>query len=225
MEKKLKLLKDLMSTNKSERGLTIIEVLVAIVMSTIVLAGLYMGYDMISKQFNNINKRSNIYNTGRNVVSGISRDLRMAGFKDYKETKIDKPLEHKDKNDCCDEISIIYDVDFKGSPQRRKARYYVKDKKIHKIVEKYTNTWETLDQYKNEDQAVIAESVKDLQFFFYDNDGKKSDTYNSSDHYTVEVEVKIIIKDALENNGKEVTDTFSTQAMLRNIFYQDEAGI
>ena len=57
MEKKLKLLKDLMSTNKSERGLTIIEVLVAIVMSTIVLAGLYIGYDMISKQFKNINKR------------------------------------------------------------------------------------------------------------------------------------------------------------------------
>lgn len=225
MEEKLKLLKDSMSINRSEIGLTIIEVLVAIVISTIVLAGLYMGFDMISKQFRNISKRSNIYSTGRNIIAGISRDLRMAGFKDYNETKIDKPLEHVNKNACCDEIFIIYDIDFQGSPQRRRAHYYVKEKKIYKIVQKYTNTWETLDQYKNEDEAVMSESIKNLQFFFYDNDGKKSDTYNSSNHYTVEVEVIIIIKDALENNGKEVTDTFSTQAMLRNIFYQDEAGI
>ena len=49
MEKKFKYLKELI--NKNQTGITLIEILVALVISTIVIAGLYVAYSFITKQF------------------------------------------------------------------------------------------------------------------------------------------------------------------------------
>ena len=62
MEKKFNYLKELI-INKNQAGLTLIEILIALVITTIVLAGLYTVYGLVAKQFLQQTERGNIYNS------------------------------------------------------------------------------------------------------------------------------------------------------------------
>ena len=105
MEKKFNYLKELI--NKNKIGLTLIEVLIALVITTIVLAGLYTAYSLVAKQFVQQTERGNIYNSGRNLITIISRDLRMAGFQHYDNSaSIPNPIDSS-----CNQICIVYDID------------------------------------------------------------------------------------------------------------------
>ena len=213
MEKKFNYLKELI-INKNQAGLTLIEILVALVITTIVLAGLYTAYSLVAKQFIQQTERGNIYNSGRNLITIISRDLRMAGFQHYdNSTPITDPIFID--NSSCKEICIVYDVDDGSLYQRRRIIYYVdeKEKKIYKKIEKKSGgNYTVLDEYKNEDDTLLAESVKQLKFTFYDKDGKSSSSFSKDTHNTVEVEITMKIND-------NVDDTFSTDVFLRNIYY------
>ena len=210
MEKKFNYLKELI-INKNQAGLTLIEILIALVITTIVLAGLYTAYSLVAKQFLQQTERGNIYNSGRNLITIISRDLRMAGFQHYdNSTSIPNPIDSS-----CKEICIVYDVDDGSSYQRRRIIYYVdeKEEKIYKKIEKKSGgNYTVLDEYKNEDDTLLAESVKQLKFTFYDKDGNSSSSFSKDTHSTVEVEITMKIND-------NVDDTLSTDVFLRNIYY------
>ena len=210
MEKKFKYLKELI--NKNQTGITLIEILVALVISTIVIAGLYVAYSFIAKQFLQQTERGNIYNSGRNLITIISRDLRMAGFQHYdNSTSITNPIVMD--NGACNQICIVYDVDSGASYQRRKIIYYVKNEKMYRKIEKESGgSYTVLDEYKNEEDTLLAESVKQLKFTFYDKDGNKSSSFSKDSHSTVEVEITIKIND-------NVDDALSTDVFLRNIYY------
>jgi len=209
MEKKFKYLKELI--NKNQTGITLIEILVALVISTIVIAGLYVAYSFIAKQFLQQTERGNIYNSGRNLITIISRDLRMAGFQHYNNSaSITDPIDSS-----CEQICIVYDIDDGSSYQRRKITYYVDQDKenIYRKIEKESGgSYTLLDEYKNEEDTLLAESVKKLKFTFYDKDGINSSTFQKDKHYTVEVEITMKIKDNID-------DTLSTDVFLRNIYY------
>jgi len=210
MEKKFKYLKELI--NKNQTGITLIEILVALVISTIVIAGLYVAYSFIAKQFLQQTERGNIYNSGRNLITIISRDLRMAGFQHYdNSTSIINPIVMD--NGTCNQICIVYDVDSGASYQRRRIIYYVKNEKMYRKIEKESGgSYTVLDEYKNEEDTLLAESVKQLKFTFYDKDGNKSSSFSKDSHSTVEVEITIKIND-------NVDDALSTDVFLRNIYY------
>ena len=212
MEKKFKYLKELI--NKNQTGLTLIEILIALVITTIVLAGLYTVYGSVAKQFLQQTKRGNIYNSARNLITIISRDLRMAGFQHYENSaSITDPIFMD--NDSCDQICIVYDVDDGESFQRRRIIYSVDEnkKEIYKTIEKKSGgNYSVLDEYKDKEDRILAESVKKLDFTFYDKDGKDSPTFQKDKHYTVEVEITMEIND-------NVDDALSTEVFLRNIYY------
>ena len=207
MEKKFKYLKELI--DKNQTGITLIEILVALVITTIVIAGLFTAYSLVAKQFLQQTERGNIYNSGRNLITIISRDLRMAGFQHYdNSTSITNPIDSS-----CKEICIVYDVDSGASYQRRRIIYYVENEKIYRKIEKESGgSYTVLDEYKNQEDTLLAESVKQLKFTFYDKDGISSSSFSKDTHSTVEVEITMKIKD-------NVDDSLSTDVFLRNIYY------
>ena len=212
MEKKFKYLKELI--NKNQAGLTLIEILIALVITTIVLAGMYTVYSLVAKQFLQQTERGNVYNSGRNLITIISRDLRMAGFQHYNNSaSITDPIDSS-----CEQICIVYDIDDGSSYQRRKITYYVDQDKenIYRKIEKESGgSYTVLDEYKNEEDTLLAESVKQLKFTFYDKDGNKSSSFSKDSHSTVEVEITIKIND-------NVDDALSTDVFLRNIYYKQQ---
>ena len=161
---------------RRERGFTLVEMLVAMAVSSIVVAALYGSYDVVNKQYTKIRDVSELHQSGRNIMRMIERDVRMAGFA-YRDDKgkiiygkITEPLTIKDSgNKCCDEITVIYDHhEESGSKntRRRKIRYW---------VEPYTGSKGTRGRlYKQTDDLApkivrrkpepMADYIEDLQF-------------------------------------------------------------
>ena len=218
MEKKFNYLKELI-INKNQAGLTLIEILIALVITTIVLAGLYTTYSLVAKQFVQQTERGNIYNSGRNLITIISRDLRMAGFQHYDNSaSITDPILINDSSCYDKEICIVYDVDDEEGEfkERRRIIYNVKNEKIYRRIEKKSGgSYNVLDEYKDEKDRILADSVKQLKFTFYNKDGKDSSKFSKDIHSTAEVEITMKIND-------NVDDTLSTDVFLRNIYYRQQ---
>ena len=216
MEKKFNYLKELI-INKNQAGLTLIEILIALVITTIVLAGLYTAYSLVAKQFIQQTERGNIYNSGRNLITIISRDLRMAGFQHYdNSTPITNPIVINDS--FCNQICIVYDVDDEEGEfkERRRIIYNVKNEKIYRRIEKKSGgSYNVLDEYKDEKDRILADSVKQLKFTFYSKDGKHSSKFSKDTHSMAEVEITMKINDNAE-------DTLFTDVFLRNIYYRQQ---
>jgi len=103
-----------MQTNT--KAFTLVEMLVAMAVSTIIIAATYASYDLVSTQYKKNIDVAEMNTSGRAVMQMIERDVRMAGFEyrdqDAKVTygSIAGPLVIKDSgNKCCDEVTVIYD--------------------------------------------------------------------------------------------------------------------
>ncbi len=60
-----------------------VEVLIAVVVSSIVMAAMFFTYDIFQKSYKGIIDRSIISQNSRNAISIMIRDMRMAGYKDF----------------------------------------------------------------------------------------------------------------------------------------------
>ena len=66
---------------KNILGLTLIEVLVAVVISSIMMAAMYTTYSVVNNSYSQVTDRAKISRSGRDIVEMLMRDVRMAGFK------------------------------------------------------------------------------------------------------------------------------------------------
>ncbi len=64
-------------------GVTLIEMLIGIVISSIIIAAMYTSYSIINNTYSRVTDVAGISKSGRDIVSMIMRDIRMAGFKYY----------------------------------------------------------------------------------------------------------------------------------------------
>ena len=64
-------------------GVTLIEMLIGIVVSSILIAAMYTTYSVINNTYSRVTDVAGISKSGRDIVSMIMRDVRMAGFKYY----------------------------------------------------------------------------------------------------------------------------------------------
>ncbi len=64
-------------------GLTLIEVLIGIVITTIMMAAMYTSYNVVNKSYSRVSEKAKISKSSRDLVSMLMRDIRMAGFKYY----------------------------------------------------------------------------------------------------------------------------------------------
>lgn len=121
--------------NKNIKGITLIEILISIVISTLMMAAMFTSYNVVNGSYSQIIDKANISNSSRVFVEMITKEIRMAGFKYFDDNKLtntnnifDIPIEiQKDPaNTCCDKLIIIYgDFDEKKIGDEKFIRYKI----------------------------------------------------------------------------------------------------
>ena len=72
-----------MCQQNNMRGYTIIELMIALVVSAIVIAGSLVGFNIIEKQFNEINLEIALDRQAANFIRELQKDISMAGYKEF----------------------------------------------------------------------------------------------------------------------------------------------
>ena len=62
-------------------GLTLIEILIAIVISSLMMAAMFTSYSVVNSTYRQVTDRAKISQAGRDLVGQILREVRMAGYK------------------------------------------------------------------------------------------------------------------------------------------------
>lgn len=73
------------------RGYTLVELLVALAVSSIVIAGSYAGYTLLARQQQLLNAQTSVDRNALRVIDLIQSDIRMAGYRDYQSPNPIKP--------------------------------------------------------------------------------------------------------------------------------------
>ena len=103
-------------------GLTLIEILIGIVITSIMMGAMYTSYNVVNNSFSQVTGRASVSAAGRDVSAMLIRELRMAGFRYYGdnlyfddgrglngEENNHYPIIIKEPADsCCDRIEIVY---------------------------------------------------------------------------------------------------------------------
>ena len=66
---------------KSIAGLTLLEILIGVVISSIMMGAIYTTYTVVNNTYGQVTERAKISRSGRDIVEMMMRDIRMAGFK------------------------------------------------------------------------------------------------------------------------------------------------
>ena len=103
-------------------GLTLIEILIGIVITSIMMGHMYTSYNVVNNYFSQVTGRASVSAAGRDVSAMLIRELRMAGFRYYGDNLYfddGRGLNGEENNhypiiirepadSCCDRIEIVY---------------------------------------------------------------------------------------------------------------------
>lgn len=155
--------------NNSEAGYSLLELLLAVFIGSIVLAGAYASYSVIASQYQKNSSVAEIRDFAIPTIKLIARDLRMTGFREVDTNiestyaRIDPPITITNVvNACCDSFSVTYD---KALDNRVKVSYYVAARTnpsrfaLFMDIDKWDgNAW--VNQTTG---AIVADYVEDFQ--------------------------------------------------------------
>ena len=98
-------------------GFTLIEILIAIVITSLMMAAMFTSYTLVNSTYRQVTERKKISQAGRDTVGTMLREIRMAGFK-YLNDDIAASTEHNPiritkgtgfgSGGTCDKIEIVY---------------------------------------------------------------------------------------------------------------------
>ncbi len=98
-------------------GFTLIEILIAIVITSLMMAAMFTSYTLVNSTYRQVTDRAKISQAGRDLVGTMLREIRMAGFKyvndDIAASDKHNPIRiYKGKgfgsSGSCDKIEIVY---------------------------------------------------------------------------------------------------------------------
>ena len=130
--------------SKNLKGITLIEILIGIVVSSIMMGAMYATYSAVNSTYSQVTDRAKISQGGRDILGMVVRDVRMAGFK-YFNDNIRTSNEHipilitkSSSAKCCDKIDIVFgdvSIDSSSTPvtfnySRIKVTYWAEASKI-----------------------------------------------------------------------------------------------
>ena len=164
---------------------TLIETMVALVISTIAVAAMYNAYLFFNKSYQGLLDKASISNAGRTSLSVIAKDLRNAGYKDINYSRaFDRWIEQTDNYNSTGADSLV--IWYNTSPtERLRIRYYLKKYPTGKemflareVVENPTNSpklryCERYITQKNCEPQNIVPFVTDFQVVFKDVNGNE----------------------------------------------------
>jgi len=121
----------------SRKAFTLVEMLVALAVSSIVIIATYASYDMVKTQYEKNIDIADMHTSGRAIMRIIERDVRMAGYehrtslgnKTFSASITNQLVLSESNNTCCDGISVIYDhsTDATDGVERRRITYSVRE--------------------------------------------------------------------------------------------------
>ena len=65
---------------KNIAGLTLIEMLIGVIITSIIMAAMYTTYSVVNKTYSQVTDRAKISRSGRDIIEMLMRDVRMSGF-------------------------------------------------------------------------------------------------------------------------------------------------
>ena len=206
-------------------GLTLIEILIAIVISSLMMLAMFTSYTIVNSTYRQVTDRAKISQAGRDLVGQVLREIRMAGFK-YLNDDIAANDEHNPikitsgtgLGGTCDKLEIVYGgVDYdkityecKKSDQAEGDGFKIlKSKQIWETGTGWTKSPGGKSDDTLYEQEDVLDYVQDFVFVAHDEDGK---IITSSLPYTPDksrafdvrtVDVGLILRSTKEFSGKE----------------------
>ena len=99
------------------QGFTLIEILIAIVIVSLMMAAMFTSYTLVNSTYRQVADRAKISQAGRDTVGAMLREIRMAGFR-YVNDNIAASTQHNPiriykgtgfgSSGTCDKIEIVY---------------------------------------------------------------------------------------------------------------------
>ena len=86
------------------QGFTLIEILIAIVITSLMMAAMFTSYTLVNSTYRQVADRAKISQAGRDTVGTMLREIRMAGFK-YEGDDIYRNMQNYN-NDCYENINV-----------------------------------------------------------------------------------------------------------------------
>ena len=68
---------------KANTGLTLIEILIGIIVSSIMMAAIYTTYSIVNNTYSQVLEKAKVSRSSRDIIELLIRDARMAGYKYY----------------------------------------------------------------------------------------------------------------------------------------------
>ncbi len=111
---------------KKNSAFTLIETMVALVISVIAVAAIYNAYLFFNKSYQGLLDKAAMSNSGRTSLSVIAKDLRNAGYKDMNYSRaFDRKIEHVDRYNSKESDYLV--IWYNTSPtERLRIRYFLK---------------------------------------------------------------------------------------------------
>lgn len=161
--------------HKNISGYSLLELMMAIVVGSVVLAGTYASYNVVGTQFQKNDANSEMRNSAIPTLKILGRDIRSAGYKAVDSNmessfgRIATPIEITDSgNACCDSLQIIFDKD---TSTRKKYTYFISTRSnptrnaLFLNIDNYVSgAWQA-----SVINDVVADYVEDFQVVGSDN--------------------------------------------------------
>ncbi len=233
-----------------EAGVTLVELLITLVVSSIMVAAIFAAYMMVDRQYDKLSAVAELHQNGRSALGLMVRDIRQAGYLAFGSSALDGGVNVVAITDCAgplgpsvtstsgcgrsDQITLIYDQDTNA---RFRISYWVQviggRGQLRTTKQTCTDALMTVcaNIYQNQ---LIADGVEDLQFV-----GRQAGNTNANNDPVI-VDVELILRTNNEyqltanwtspssaaGNGRltaidgAVREVFQQTVLVRNLAYQ-----
>ena len=233
------------SSSQKLSGLTLVEVLVAVIVGSFMMAAIYYAYSVFSGSYVSIVEKVSVNKALRASMTDIIKDVRMAGYVDENSNipnKTNFEAIRFDNNMVgsggSDQISVIFDrpVDVSTGTyisNRIQSRYFLSpmDGPPGTGFSLFNSLTTCSDAACNNNSVVtpnrkISDFVESLQFRFYGDQGQNLTTFSSSQ--VKYVEISILIRSTNEIYPAAISKNFlvgEIQIPKNDRYYRDSLTV
>ena len=167
------------------KAFTLVEMLVALAVGSIMIMATYASYDVVSQQFKKNKDIAELHTSGRAIMRMVERDISMAGFafRDRDANVIFGKILDKDAlkltdsgtDECCDSVTVqydYYDEEYK-TVERQEIIYstskYKDRHRLYKQINILGKDGELYTLKKIRKKEVMADFIEDFQLVNVEN--------------------------------------------------------
>tara|TARA_B100000676_G_scaffold243343_1_gene245089 strand:+ start:242 stop:1282 length:1041 start_codon:yes stop_codon:yes gene_type:complete len=190
-----------MKKNHNNKGVTLIEILIGIIITSIMVGAMYTSYNVVSGAYKQVSDKAKISSSSRDLVTMIMRDIRMAGFKYYSGTHAKEQFLSNADNATCvatgltlpDRNYIVYNSGFGEGDQNRSHAPLVIRKNVDGTIPELHNATRNVDlccdriEIIYEDFSMVSNEdlLQPFKIYKISYYAKKEGTANDDPRYAV----------------------------------------